>query len=206
MKITAIVVGIGGWEEYTRPLIDGIKQHSPSVNVVCIDNLSDDPYPEDYRVTRTPRRMGYAAAMNYGLSLTEISDWYMPMNNDISISGDLVHVFRGLDPHCLHGPAINKVAGMNDGDFLNGWIYAISGELLKTIGLFDEAFKVNWFEDADYSFRAKAAGFPLRILNTEGMGLYHFGEERPDWEGHRSNYRDIYEANKKYLKEKYENV
>ena len=205
MKITAIVVGIDGWEEYTRPLIDGIKQHSPSIDVVCLDNFSDDPYPEDHRVACTPRRMGYAAAMNYGLSLVQVSDWYMPMNNDIAITGDLSYIFRGLDPHCLHGPAINKVAGVNDGDFLNGWIYAISNELLQTIGLFDEAFKVNWFEDADYSFRAKAAGFPLRILDTEGMGLTHLGKDRPDWEEHRSNHRGQYELYKIYLERKYPN-
>ena len=125
------------------------------------------------------------------------------MNNDITVSKDISKVFRGMDPNCLYGPIINNVAGMPDADFLNGWIYAISKECLRDVGLFDPNFLVNWFEDADYSFRARKAGYHLRTLDIEGMGLHHLGKDRPDWEGHRSKYKDIYDRNKEYLMEKH---
>ena len=41
--LSIIIVGINGWEEYTRPLINGIWAHHPDVELCVIDNASEKP-------------------------------------------------------------------------------------------------------------------------------------------------------------------
>lgn len=64
------------------------------------------------------------------------------------------------------------VASSDEIDYLCGASLLIASPVLDDVGLFDEAFYF-FFEDADWSFRAKAKGWTLGV--AEGVPLRHCG-------------------------------
>ncbi|QQG42200.1 MAG: glycosyltransferase family 2 protein [Candidatus Woesebacteria bacterium] len=57
-----------------------------------------------------------------------------------------------------------------DTDYVNGACFLITKDLIKKIGLIDEIFFLYW-EDADYSEKARRAGF--RVMYTPETHLWH---------------------------------
>lgn len=70
-----------------------------------------------------------------------------------------------------------KTKEFYESGFISGCAMLVRREVFKTIGLLDEDFFLYW-EDADFSFRAKRAGFKNYIISS--AWLYHFekSEER----------------------------
>jgi len=58
-------------------------------------------------------------------------------------------------------------------DILSGFCLLITREVIETLGGFDPCYGLGYFEDDDYSLRAKLAGFNLWIC--EGVLVYHHG-------------------------------
>ena len=160
MSYSIVIVGIGEWEKYTRPLLDSIEHHNPGCKVVVVDNGSDNFYPNDKRaqVVRTSR-VCYAAAINLGVgSLGPIYDWYLIMNNDVLCLGEIEPFLETLSIDTLYGPFFHHKNGRK---WIDGWIYALPHRIKRKVGRFDENFQYAAFEDADYCFRAEAQGFKV---------------------------------------------
>lgn len=88
-------------------------------------------------------------------------------------------VHRGVD-EVDHG----QYDQVEDTDFVNGACFLISKELVKKIGLIDETFFLYW-EDADYSEKAKRAGF--RTVYTPETSLWHMVSASTGKSGSPSN-------------------
>ncbi|MGF7047125.1 GT2 family glycosyltransferase [Paenibacillus sp. DS2015] len=54
-----------------------------------------------------------------------------------------------------------------------GWCFLFRREVLNKVGLFDESFSPGHYEDDDYCFRARAAGY--KLLVCQDVILYHEG-------------------------------
>ncbi len=178
MTVSVIIVGINGWEEYTRPLIADIWTHEPDANIVVVDNASATPYPKGEHIHRSDKRMGYAEALNFGIERAGDHDWYVVMNNDVEVRKAFTGRVEGLDPSKLYGfkfwdrhPLLPFSAG-----FVSSWCMFISREVWEKVGKFDPEFSPMYFEDVDYCLRAKALGIELVELNREEWGIIHLYE------------------------------
>jgi len=176
--LSIIIVGINGWEEYTRPLINGIWAHEPDAELVVVDNASTTPYPKGEHIHRSDKRMGYAEALNFGIERAGNRNWYVVMNNDVEVRKAFTGRVEGLDPSKIYGfkfwekhPLLSFSAG-----FVSSWCMFISREVWKNAGKFDTEFTPMYFEDVDYCLRAKALGIELVELNREDWGIIHLYE------------------------------
>ena len=122
MKIAALVIGIDGWEQYTRPLIESIQAHEPNcMVVVVVDNASAAPYPAGPIIHRTPR-LCHSAAINLAHDIAGPADWYIVLSNDVLCAGPFAHILAGLAADCIAGPCLKETHGYS---YLEGWCVAI---------------------------------------------------------------------------------
>lgn len=150
-----IVVGIDGWEEFTLPALQSIRQYDNRSMVISVDAASKAAYPRtEYGITlRLDRSPSYAYAINAGIALAGKHDWYMVVNNDVLFKGPIN--FGELDPGLLYSRQIIEEDGHR---WMGLWVAAISRDVWQTVGRFDEKFLICGFEDADYCIRAKQLG------------------------------------------------
>lgn len=177
--ITVCIVGLGKWEEYTYPLILGIQQLEPEVNIVVVDNASEVPYPEHggYQVVRT-ERVCYSEALNRAIE-SVYSDWYLILNNDVACLSDFAETIEAQDPGAIYGQQIIEEAGHV---WLGMWLAVISREVWEKVGKFDVGFEMCGFEDADYCVRAAELGIPTKPID---LPFHHYwGKTRWDTPGY----------------------
>jgi GT2 family glycosyltransferase len=80
----------------------------------------------------------------------------------------------GEEPTAIFVEWIRSHAGMHtETDILSGFCLLMSRRVIDRLGGFDPRYGLGYFEDDDYSLRAKLAGFSLRIC--EGVLVYHHG-------------------------------
>jgi GT2 family glycosyltransferase len=167
-----VIVGVGQWERYTKPLLDSIKAHMPDMGVVCVDNGSHYPDYEGVQMVRTPNVLCYAGGLNEGLQHAPHADWYLILNNDIIIERPFTT--KGFSPSKLYGFIRYPFKRFW---YLAGWGMFISYEALQDVGWFDDNLKPMWFEDADYCIRAQKAGYEIVVLDREDYGIRHYEDE-----------------------------
>ena len=171
--IDIIIVGVGGWEEYTKPCIESIREKmdgKASINI--IDNGYN--YHDDEWVKTAPYcSMGfmplscYAKAINFGVNYTpRICDWLIIINNDVLCTGKIDTA--KLDKNTIYGAKKHERWGR---EWLDGWIFVMHRDLLEDVGEFDENFKVAAFEDADYCFRAQDKGYKVEVIDLPFIHL-----------------------------------
>jgi GT2 family glycosyltransferase len=170
--ITAVIVGVGEWERYTRPMLDSIVRFMPSMRVVLVDNGSNYPDSDGVLTVRTEQVVSYPEALNIGIEAAGYSDWYLILNNDILIEKPFT--VDGFDRHSLYGFITYNFRRWQ---YLAGWAIFISSDAIHDIGLFDPELKPMWFEDADYCIRAQKAGYKLVTLDRKEVGIRHFEDE-----------------------------
>jgi GT2 family glycosyltransferase len=158
MKIAALIIGIDGWEKYTKPLIESIHAHEPEcVVVVVVDNASQEPYPAGPAIHRTPR-LCYSKAINLAHDIAGPADLYIVLSNDVLCTGPFVEAITGLPPTYIVGPCLKETHGYS---YLEGWCVAIPAAAWDALGGWDEQFQVSSWEDVDFSQRALEHGFDL---------------------------------------------
>lgn len=163
-SIAAIIIGIDGWQQYTLPLLESLRQHEPSCEVVVIDNASAETYPRDVarwaRVERTPR-LCYSAAINTGKSWLDSenvnADWYIVLSNDVLCTGPFSHLLAPLPP-CVAGPQLWHEHGLQ---WIVGWCVASPRVVWDDIGGWDSNFIMSSWEDVSYSTSAIEKGYAL---------------------------------------------
>ncbi len=158
MKIAAIIVGIDGWEQYTKPLVESIKRHEPECLVTVVDNASKVPYGSydwnfDAALLRT-ERLCYSAAINCGKQYID-ADWYIVLSNDVLCTGPFAHLLEAYGDGDLVGPLMKDELGF---PYLEGWCVCVPGAAWAP---WDERFLGSDYEDVAYSTAARQRGFGL---------------------------------------------
>ena len=154
MNVAALIIGIDGWDRYTKPLIDSIRQHEPDCSLVVVDNASETPYPsidEDDVLTmaRCPKRLSYSQAINYGKLVADVNeldvvpndyagesvfDWYIVLSNDVLCTGPFAQSLEDLRD-CVAGPQLWSEHGLS---WIVGWCVAIPRNVWDAAGGWDE--------------------------------------------------------------------
>lgn len=193
MKVTCLIVGIDGWETYTKPLVDSIKQFEPSCNVVVIDNASVTPYPTNLYTFRTPR-LCYSKAINTAKSWNDLwymeeSDWYIVLSNDVLCTGNFIDYLSTMPTNQIIGPCLKDNQGWQ---YLEGWCIVIPKDIWNSLNGWDENFKVSSWEDVDFSTSTLEAGFD--VCHNPAFPFIHLDQKQrftliPNyWESEYSNY------------------
>lgn len=164
MNIAAIIVGIDGWEQYTKPLYDSLEKHEPDCDVVIVDNASDEEYPTLdaegwYIPTTRTERLCYSAAINHGKrffdNVTPSYDWLVVLSNDVLCTGSFAHMLAAYGDGDLVGPDLKRTHGF---DYLEGWCVCVPARAWEP---WDERFLGSDWEDVAYSTHARQRGFGL---------------------------------------------
>lgn len=159
MKIAVLIIGIDGWKQYTKPLIDSIRENAPDVDIVAVDNASDEPYPaySTARLIRT-RRLCYSAAINLAASQAPDADWLIVLSNDVICTGPFAEIVSVLPDDGIYGPEVLNVWRWK---YLMGWCVIVPRKVWNALGGWDEKYIMSSWEDVDYSAMAVEHGFHL---------------------------------------------
>lgn len=143
------------------------------LDVLIIDNGSNPPLPNGYRLERNA---GFHKACNVGLELAR-TDAVLFLNNDIAATeaGWALPLVEALEPGVLVGARLrNDPHAQVDGTpfpYLDGWCLAGMREDLLYLEGWDETFwEPAYYGDNDLCLRARANGMRLREAR---VGLVH---------------------------------
>jgi GT2 family glycosyltransferase len=187
-EITSIVVGINHWDDVTKPFLDSIYFHEPKAKVILVDNASDDHYRHDQAlVVRTPERMGYGSALNFGMSFCA-SEKIICFNNDCKVIAPFLEQVSKLNVDTVWGSDWSY-----DVDHKFKWVQSawliLHRNIIRTIGLFDHQCGAA-FEDFDMERRALDAGYkidvaPLPIIHLDKHTRLEEGGYSQRWQDAR---------------------
>jgi hypothetical protein len=203
--VSIVIVGVGRWEDYTKPFLDSIKKNIPQWNVICVDNGSMYPDYEGVKMVRTLKVISLPAAFNVGLRETPESDLYITSSNDMLIIKPLdIRRFEALPDDSLYS-FVHVIDALYGFEYIENWMLFTPRKVYEGIGKWwDEAFAPMWFEAADYAIRAKKAGYRWTILDREEWGVYHREEERmPERKAYMREHMSARIANREYLMRKH---
>lgn len=176
MRVKVVTAGYGKWEKYTYPLVKSLQRHEPSAEVVVVDNGSSQPYPDTPEVLRLDKNEPYARAMNVGVETGAPNwDWLVALNNDVLCSGSFKDILTRAQPGMIIGPQMGHIIHY---EFLLGWCICIPRYVWDDIGPFDEDYPRATFEDIDYSYRARTAGYRVEQLYDLPFVHYEAGTRR----------------------------
>lgn len=91
---------------------------------------------------------------------------------NVWFSGGNINFFR---MRAVHRDSL-EASGLSTEEFLTGCALFVPWEIIDRIGGFDERFFL-YYEDADYSVRARAAGYDLRIVPESGVDHAEISQE-----------------------------
>lgn len=216
IRVAALIIGIDGWERYTLPLIESLREHEPAARVFVIDNASETPYrmpaeieeEEAYgqiylpkhsgsvHLTRSNERLSYSKSINlaakqanYMASVTtSLVDWYIVLSNDVLCTGPFVDMLTSLPNDCIAGPHMAENHGVR---YLEGWCVCVPRHIWDALNGWDENFIVSSWEDVDFSMSAMKAGY--RMAHVVDMPFQHLDQKQrfnliPDyWSSERHN-------------------
>ena len=145
-------------------LIPAYESAVKGAEVIVIDNASDPPLPNAWRLNHN---VEFSAASNIGLRMAR-TDAVLFLNNDVVAleRGWLEPIREALEPGVLVGPQLRydehgSVGGI-ELPYLDGWCLAGMTQDLLAIGGWDEGYREpSYFGDNDLSFRARLNGMEL---------------------------------------------
>lgn len=200
--------------------IDGTKEWLLSIKQQNLPNV---------QIILNTENFGYAEGNNIGI-LKARGDIVILLNNDTLLSkGWLDKLLSGFDETTgLVGPITNRIGSMQQVTFpgvtsltfdevtkrythlhaneyfdvekLCFFCVAIKRSVIEKIGLLDKNFGIGNFEDDDYCFRVRSAGYKLRI--AEGCFIYHMGSISFS-KMNKSEYQALIQKNLKYFEKKH---
>ena len=132
----------------------------PVRDLLIIDNGGEfydvlhSEFVENVRVLNLPSNLGVAASWNLGIKLFPHHDrWFFASN-------DMVYL-----PGALQGLSEARRDEITLSDMFPFWhTFSLGEEVVKRVGLFDEALYPAYFEDNDYERRAKHLGVTIRSV------------------------------------------
>ncbi len=199
-NLAIIIVGIDGWETYTKPAIESILKYEPQAHITVIDAGSKTPYPVDREnglpiaIERMEYSGSYAEAINLGIMLNWQADGYLILNNDVLCTAPFLHLVDNLSDKAIYG---RQIITEHDLTWLGLWLCLLPTRVSFLVGKWDENFKLCGFEDADYCLRAKEHGFETRFVDLPFIHLW--GKTRWGLTG----YENVREQNRQYFQQKH---
>ncbi|RLG87045.1 MAG: hypothetical protein DRO18_03660 [Thermoprotei archaeon] len=183
----SIVIPFRNLFQMTMDCIESICNSERSVNfeIILVDNGSRR-YPPSFRAAarkrgvifiRNPENLGYPKAVNIGVKASK-GKYILIMNNDVIVRerGFLKQLIdqerRRPGIIGLSGGIINKEGNfggftVSKFDYLEGWFLFMRREIYDKLGGLDEVFSPGYYEDTDFSFRARKAGIGLSIAKMD---------------------------------------
>lgn len=199
MRAAALIIGIDGWEKYTRPLIESIQMHEPDCSIVVIDNASQEPYPEwiavGVPIIHRTERLCYSAAINKAAQLAGPANWYIVLSNDVLCTGPFFHVLAESEGKVV-GPLLKENQGWQ---YLEGWCVCTPEAIWKALEGWDENFQVSSWEDVDFSVTVMEKGYTV----VERMDLPFVHLDQRQRFTLVNNYWDSEVANVRYFRQKH---
>lgn len=224
----AIVIPVLNQVAYTQQCLACLAPDIASgVKVIVIDNGSTDRTPvflagrTDVQVVRNAENRGCAPAWNQGIAEAGDAEWIVVLNNDVLLpAGWLEALLAAAQRHRLDVvcPAmrerdLNYDFQAYSRDFMqrlnnvvrqqgaHGVAFAVRREVFAKIGVFDEAFRIGQFEDADFFRRARLAGF--RTGTVGACFIHHFGSVTQDALSDQSGTRPYEAENRAHFRRKW---
>lgn len=166
-KLAIIMIGMDGWGEWTKPALDSVRQHIPDAPVTVIDH-GREPYPRyaGVSILRLANPVSYSHAINLGIKVSPVSDWYLIINNDVMVYEPLD--LSKLDPAFIYAKRILNENGVT---WVDSWLVLASRQVWDLVGAWDEGFQMCGFEDADWCIRAAQLGIAIQPL---AWNIKHF--------------------------------
>jgi len=178
--------------DYRLIIIDNASDGPTKTYLTDVKNS----HPDIVTLIRNEENIGFTKAVNQGIKASS-AGYACVINNDIIVfSGWLSEIMRVAESSQDIGivnPANNfgarkpddltfeqyarsKIAGKS-GEWVEtstpvGFCYLIKREVINKIGVFDEQFNPGYFEDTEYSIRARNAGY--KSVFAKGAFVYHF--------------------------------
>lgn len=98
---------------------------------------------------------------------------YYPDGRTIQHAGGILRMPRAEPDHYGYRQIDDGRWNMvTEVDYVTGAVFAFDRAVLQAIGLFDEDFFPAYYEEGDYCFRARAAGFPI-IYEPGAVAIHH---------------------------------
>ena len=199
---TDVIIPILDRPEQTTQTLESLFANNDNINVIIIDNGSDDlTYLDRFDVTivRNQVNIGGIKALNQGLALTQ-SKYIVVMHNDVIFNtknwiADAISYMENNNDVGLIGNSGWKEL-LDHGDFLpNGLVTSVEKynqkpkgkfeevsvtdgqcNILRNIGLtYDESYGLMHFYDIDMAMQYKALGFNVFVINGSSQ---HLAENR----------------------------
>lgn len=188
-NIACIIVGIDGYEKYTLPLVESIARHEPECRLVVVDNASEPRYAGGSAPIVRTKRLCYSAAINRGAEWIGIADWYIVLSNDVLCTGPFAAMLETAHEGYIVGPRYMSNQGYS---YLEGWCVCIPRAIWDAVGGWDENFRLSSWEDVDYSYMAREAGFNAYQLSD--LPFTHLDQRQRHamptfWQDDAHNYR-----------------
>lgn len=187
------MIGMDGWQEWTKPALDSVRKFMPDVPVTVVDH-GREVYPQypGASMFRLANPVSYSRAINLGVQVSPVSDWYLIINNDVLI-------YEPLDVSNLDSSKIYAKRILHEGKttWIDSWLVLASYRVWIMVGPWDEGFKMCGFEDADWCIRAANLGIFVQPLD---WNIKHFwGKTRWKLPGYKEQrLKNIEYLNKKH--------
>lgn len=169
MTITPIILHHDKSVEYTKKL-------SRNLPMAVVYNSSKH---------QTPFTLSFNRATRWAMEHSE-AEAYMICNNDIELSRDQIErMSKMIQEEGIYSPSVNSphrsvmdirtAEPMRDVPWLEFVCPIITKGVIDKIGLLDEAMPLGYGVELDYCYRARQAGYPVRLIQTERV--HHYGHQ-----------------------------
>lgn len=192
------------------------------------DGTSDVCIAEQIPFISVPQNMGFPAACNLGLSMAS-GDALLLLNNDVLVTPhwltNMLDCLYSNEDIGIVGPLTNYASGKQQiqvsytdlyemaekfnqknpskwqqTDRIIGLCFLFKRNLLDQIGSLDEWFSPGHYEDDDYCYRARIAGYRLMIAGD--VFIHHHGSRSFERQ-QPSEWKELIEINKQKFIEKW---
>lgn len=195
MKKADIIIPVWNELDSTKKCIDElVKNTSYPCRVIIIDNGSDAPTKdyllslkntlEDYTLIRNDKNEGFVKAINNGFKNAS-SPYVCILNNDAYVSQNwLTNIIKTMEggPNNIGiaNPTSNvfgydkvddELYEFEELDSCKGFAMVIKKELIERVGLFDKVYGMGYFEEKDFSRKAKDLGY--LSIRVKSSFVYH---------------------------------
>lgn len=205
----SIVIAVYNNLYCTRRLLEQLKSEAVGAEIIVVNNASTDGTRKwlnaqnDIKVIENSKNEGVSRAWNCGLNRAK-GKVLAVLNNDVELlPGGISKLYSealrcGIscatmvrsNPHMRGGVTTNHVA---NSDYANGEALFFKREVWLSVGEFDESYQLAYYEDTDWSCRARLKGHTWS--NVDNTMHHHQGQTSrlvPEVQQHMENNRQLF--------------